>query len=114
MKLSPTAAWGVLLLAGLLETVWAVGLKYSEGFTKPKATAATLAAMVASMWLLGIAARSLPIGTAYAVWVGIGAVGAAILGVALFHEPVTLGRALSFLLLLAGVVGLKLSTPTPA
>lgn len=110
MRLEPNVAWALLVVAGLLETGWAVGLKYTDGFTKPMPTALTLAAMVASMGLLGKCVQTLPVGTAYAVWVGIGAAGTAVLGVFLFKEPATLGRALSFLLLLAGVVGLKLTT----
>jgi quaternary ammonium compound-resistance protein SugE len=107
MTLSPAAAWITLAVAGLLETGWAIGLKYSEGFTKPRATAWTIALMIASLWLLGIAQRTLPIGTAYAVWVGIGAVGTAVLGVVLFHEPATAARLLCLGLVVAGVIGLK-------
>lgn len=113
MQLSPTAAWITLVVAGLLETGWAVGLKYAEGFTRPVPTMLTVAAMVVSMGLLGIAAKTLPIGTAYAVWVGIGALGAAILGIVLFDEPKTAARCVCLGLLLAGVVGLKLTTPSP-
>ncbi|MBX9759807.1 MAG: quaternary ammonium compound efflux SMR transporter SugE [Beijerinckiaceae bacterium] len=103
-------AWIYLLLAGLFEIVWAIGLKYADGFTKPAPTAITIAAMVVSMALLGLAARDLPIGTAYAVWTGIGAVGAAILGIILFAEPASALRIGSIGLIVAGVIGLKLAT----
>jgi quaternary ammonium compound-resistance protein SugE len=104
--------WFLLLIAGLLEVGWAIGLKYTEGFTKPVPSALTLAAMAGSVVLLGIAMKSLPVGTSYAVWVGVGAVGTAILGMVLFHEPATLGRIASLGLIVAGIVGLKLATPT--
>lgn len=104
-------AWIVLLLAGLFEVAWAIGLKYTDGFTRPLPTALTLAAMVASVLLLGVAMKSLPVGTAYAVWVGVGAVGTALLGIVLFAEPATAGRLLSLGLIVAGIVGLKLATP---
>lgn len=104
-------AWILLFLAGLFEVAWAIGLKYTEGFTRPIPSALTLAAMVASVVLLGIAMKSLPVGTAYAVWVGVGAVGTAILGIVLFAEPATAGRLLSLALIVAGIVGLKLATP---
>jgi quaternary ammonium compound-resistance protein SugE len=91
---------------------WAIGLKYTEGFTRPVPSALTLAAMVASVLLLGWAMKTLPVGTAYAVWVGIGAIGTALLGMWLFDEPATVARGLSLTLILAGIVGLKLSTPT--
>lgn len=104
-------AWFVLVLAGLFEVAWAIGLKYTEGFTRPVPSALTLAAMVISVVLLGIAMKSLPVGTAYAVWVGVGAVGTAILGIVLFAEPATAGRLLSLALIVAGIVGLKLATP---
>lgn len=103
-------AWTILLLAGLCEIAWAIGLKYTDGYTRPWPTALTLAAMVASVLLLGIAMKSLPVGTAYAVWVGIGAVGTALLGIILFAEPATAGRLLSLALIVAGIVGLKLAT----
>ncbi len=103
-------AWIYLLLAGLFEIVWAIGLKYTEGFTRLWPTVVTVAAMVVSMGLLGIAAKDLPIGTAYAIWTGIGAVGAAILGIVLFAEPATALRIASIGLIVAGVVGLKLAT----
>ncbi|MDX9994236.1 MAG: quaternary ammonium compound efflux SMR transporter SugE [Rhodocyclaceae bacterium] len=104
-------AWSILFLAGLCEIAWAIGLKYTEGFTRPWPTALTLAAMVASVLLLGVAMKSLPVGTAYAVWVGIGAVGTAILGIILFAEPATAGRLASLGLIVVGIVGLKLATP---
>jgi quaternary ammonium compound-resistance protein SugE len=103
-------AWTILLLAGLCEIAWAIGLKYTEGFTRPWPTALTLAAMVASVLLLGVAMKSLPVGTAYAVWVGIGAVGTAILGIILFAEPATAGRLASLGLIVMGIIGLKLAT----
>ena len=99
----------MLLVAGLLEIAWAIGLKYSDGFSKPAASAATLAAMVASMGLLGLAVRSLPVGTAYAVWTGIGAVGTAALGIVLFGEPAAPIRLASIGLIVAGIAGLKLA-----
>lgn len=104
-------AWIVLVLAGLFEVAWAIGLKYTEGFTRPWPTALTLAAMLISVVLLGLATKSLPVGTAYAVWVGVGAVGTAILGIVLFAEPATAGRLISLALIVAGIVGLKLATP---
>lgn len=100
-------AWIVLVFAALLETGWAVGLKYTEGFTKLGPSIPTVVAMVVSMALLSHAAKTLPIGTAYAVWVGIGAAGAAVLGMFLFQEPATAGRIFFLALLLASVVGLK-------
>ncbi len=104
-------AWILLLIAGLLEVGWAIGLKYTEGFTRPWPSALTLAAMVGSVILLGIAMKSLPVGTSYAVWVGIGAVGTAILGIILFGESANAGRLASLGLIVAGIVGLKLTTP---
>lgn len=104
-------AWILLLLAGALEIVWATGLKYADGFTKPVPTAITIAAMAGSMYLLAQAARVLPIGTAYAVWTGVGAVGVAILGIVLFAESANLVRLTCIALIVAGIVGLKLSTP---
>ena len=108
-------AWVILFVAGLFEIGWAVGLKYTAGFTRPWPTAATAAALLASMALLGIALRTLPLGTAYAVWTGIGSVGTAVLGIALFREPATVLRLLCIGLIVAGIIGLKLaSTPTPS
>jgi len=104
-------AWVILVVAGLFEVGWAIGLKYTEGFTRPWPTAGTVLAMVISLWLLGIAMQSLPVGTAYSVWVGVGAVGTVILGIVLLGEPVSAARILSVALIVAGIVGLKLSTP---
>jgi quaternary ammonium compound-resistance protein SugE len=103
--------WLVLVLAGLFEVGWAVGLKYTEGFTRLWPTVGTVAAMVVSLGLLGIAMKSLPVGTAYAVWVGVGAVGTAILGIVLLGESANAGRLVSLALIVAGIVGLKLATP---
>jgi quaternary ammonium compound-resistance protein SugE len=103
------SAWLMLVVAGLLEIGWAVGLKYTEGFTRLLPTIAVGTAMLLSMVLLARAARTLPIGTAYAVWVGIGAAGAAVLGIVLFREPVTAGRLLFLALLIIAIVGLKLT-----
>ena len=105
-------AWLMLAGAGLLEIVWAIGLKYTDGFTKTVPSAITIAAMAASMWLLAMAARELPIGTAYAVWTGIGAVGAALLGMMLFNESASIARLACIGLIVAGIVGLKLSSPS--
>ncbi|MGA9657596.1 MAG: multidrug efflux SMR transporter [Asticcacaulis sp.] len=101
--------WIYLTLAGLLEVCWATGLKYSQGFTKPVASVFTLVTLALSMYLLAKAATVLPIGTAYAVWVGIGALGAAILGIILFHEAVTPLRLLFLAMLLVAIIGLKWS-----
>lgn len=103
--------WIILVVAGVLEVCWAIGLKYTAGLTRPWPTAWTVLAMVLSVGLLGIAMKSLPVGTAYAVWVGIGAIGTAVIGIVLFDEPATLLRLLSLLLIFAGIVGLKLSMP---
>ncbi|MCA9552297.1 MAG: quaternary ammonium compound efflux SMR transporter SugE [Myxococcales bacterium] len=102
-------AWVLLVVAGLMEVGWAVGLKYTEGFTRLWPTVGTAASMLASLGLLGLAMRDLPVGTAYAVWVGVGAVGTAALGVLLLGEPVNAGRVASLLLIVAGIVGLKLA-----
>jgi len=107
-------AWAMLFLAGMLETGWAIGLKYTEGFTRPLPTALTAVALVASMALLGLAVRTLPIGTAYAVWVGIGAVGTAILGMVLFDEPREPARLFFLGLMIVALIGLKLSSAAPA
>jgi len=101
-------AWMLVLIAGLLEIGWAIGLKYTDGFTRPLPSALTILAMVVSMYLLALAARTLPIGTAYAVWVGIGAAGAALLGMILLGEPRDWLRLGCIGLIVAGVVGLKL------
>jgi quaternary ammonium compound-resistance protein SugE len=108
--MSTTRAWWILVLAGLLEVGWAVGLKYTDGFRRPGPTVLTVAAMIASMTLLGIAVRTLPVGSGYAVWVGIGAVGTAILGIALFGESASALRLASVGLIVAGVIGLKLAS----
>ena len=106
-------SWFILVIAGLFEIGWAIGLKYTEGFTRLWPTLGTAAAMAVSLFLLGIAMKSLPVGTAYAVWVGVGAVGTAILGRVLFGEPANLGRVLSLGLIVAGIIGLRLaSSPT--
>lgn len=99
--------WVALVVAGLLEVCWAIGLKYTDGFRRPLASALVIVAIAASMFLLAWAARTLPIGTAYAVWVGIGAFGAAVLGILLFDEPVTARRMFFLALLLVAIVGLK-------
>lgn len=104
-------AWLYLVIAGLLEIGWAIGLKYTAGFTRPLPSVLTIIAMVASMGLLGLAVRTLPLGTAYAVWTGIGTVGSVLLGIALFGEPATVLRILCILLIVVGIVGLKLVSP---
>ncbi|CAH1385136.1 quaternary ammonium compound efflux SMR transporter SugE [Candidatus Nitrotoga sp. M5] len=101
--------WIILFVAGLLEIGWAIGLKYSEGFTKLWPTIGTLLSLIASFLLLGLAMRSLPVGTAYAVWVGIGAVGTAALGIVLFDESTEMLKMVSLGLICAGIVGLKLA-----
>ena len=107
--MTQAAAWLVLFVAGLFETAWAIGLKYADGFTRLWPSVFTVAALAVSMVLLALAVRVLPIGTAYAVWVGIGALGAAVLGVLLFQEPLTPARAGFLLLLLVSIVGLRLT-----
>jgi len=103
--------WVILFLAGLFETGWAIGLKYTEGFSRLWPTVGTILAMAISLGLLGVAMKSLPVGTAYAVWVGVGAIGTAILGIVLFNEPAGFGRLLSLSLIVAGIIGLKLASP---
>lgn len=103
--------WVLLVLAGLFEVGWAIGLKYTDGFTRLWPTIWTAAAMIVSLGLLGIAVKSLPIGTAYAIWVGVGAVGTVVAGIVLFGEPADAARLVSVALILAGIVGLKLATP---
>ena len=103
-------AWILLVVAGLLEVGWAIGLKYTQGFTRLWPSVFTLTAMVLSVVLLGVAMKSLPVGTSCAVWVGVGAVGTAILGMVLFGEPATAGRLVSLGLIVAGIVGLKLAS----
>jgi quaternary ammonium compound-resistance protein SugE len=102
--------WLILMIAGLFETAWAIGLKYTEGFTKFWPSFWTLLAMVISVWLLGLCVKQLPVGTAYAVWVGIGAVGTVIGGIWLFNEPVSPLRVISLGCIVAGIIGLKLAT----
>lgn len=102
-------AWLILVVAGLFEVGWAIGLKYTDGFTRPWPTTATVTAMVISVGLLGLAVRSLPVGTAYAVWTGIGAVGTVALGIVLFDEPANVARLACVGLIVAGIVGLKLT-----
>ena len=104
-------AWVILILAGLFETGWAIGLKYTEGFTRFWPTVWTVFAMIVSLWLLGIAMRTLPVGTAYSVWVGVGAVGTVALGIALLEEPANAARLASVGLIIAGIIGLTLATP---
>ena len=105
-------SWALLVMAGLLEVGWAIGLKYTEGFTRLVPTVLTVAAIIGSMALLGFATKTLPIGTAYAVWVGIGALGAALFGIILFGETVSFGRMFFLALLLVAIVGLKLTSTT--
>jgi len=100
-------AWVYLITAAVFEIGWAIGLKYTEGFTKPWPTVVTVISMVISMLLLAIAVRTIPIGTGYAIWTGIGALGTALLGIALFGEPATLGRVVCLLMIVTGVIGLK-------
>ncbi|VVD99130.1 molecular chaperone [Pandoraea eparura] len=102
-------AWILLVFAGLLEVAWAVGLKYTQGFSRLGPSVFTIAAMIGSVWLLALAVRSLPLGTAYAIWTGIGAVGAFVLGIVLFGESASAARIASVTLILAGLVGLKLT-----
>lgn len=103
-------SWGILLLAGIFEIFWAVGLKYSEGFTKLFPSIFTIVTMVISFYLLSVALKALPIGTAYAVWVGIGTVGTVIAGIFLFGESMNLIRVISILFILIGIIGLKFAT----
>ena len=104
-------AWGALVLAGIFEIGWAIGLKYTDGFSRLWPTIGTLAAMVISLGLLGLAVKTIPVGTAYAVWVGVGAFGTAILGMILFGESANAGRLVSLGLVVLGIIGLKLTTP---
>lgn len=101
--------WIILFIAGLLEIGWAIGLKYTDGFTKLWPTVGTVASLVLSFLLLGLALRTLPVGTAYAIWVGIGAVGTAVLGILLFGESTDVLKLVSLALICAGIVGLKLA-----
>ena len=107
-------AWVILFVAGLFEIAWAVGLKYTEGFTRLWPTVGTAVALVASMALLGVSLRTLPLGTAYAIWTGIGSVGTAVLGIVLFREPATAIRLACIGLIVAGIVGLKLASSSPS
>jgi len=104
-------AWIILFIAGLFEIGWAVGLKFTEGFTRPIPIALTAVSLVLSMGLLGWAVKTLPLGTAYAVWTGIGAVGTAIVGIVVFKEPATAARLACLALIFAGILGLKVFTP---
>ncbi len=104
-------AWVILVVAGLFEIGWAIGLKYTEGFTQLWPTIGTIFAIITSVWLLGIAMQSLPVGTAYSIWVGVGMIGTVILGIVLFGEPVNAARLISVALIIIGIVGLKLTTP---
>ncbi len=103
-------SWLILLIAGFLEVIWAIGLKYTDGFTKFWPSVATIAAMISSFVLLGIAMKTLPMGVAYSVWVGIGAVGAVLMGVLLFSESVSLLKIISVSLIVLGIIGLKISS----
>ena len=103
--------WMILVTAGLFEIGWAIGLKYTDGFTKFWPTVGTVLAMIISLGLLGVAMKTLPVGTAYAVWVGVGAVGTAILGIVLLGESANIARLLSLALIVMGIIGLKLATP---
>lgn len=105
-------AWMLLLVAGLLEVVWAIGLKYTQGFTRLGPSVMTVSAMVVSIWLLALAMKSLPVGTAYAVWTGIGIVGAVALGILLFGESASPARLACVAMILSGIIGLKLITPS--
>jgi len=102
-------AWTYLFIAGLLEIAWAIGLKYTDGFRRPVASVITIVLMIGSFYVLSLAVRTLPIGTAYAVWTGIGAFGTAVLGMYLFNEPVNLPRIACLALIIAGIVGLKVT-----
>jgi quaternary ammonium compound-resistance protein SugE len=105
-------AWFLLVLAGLFEVGWAVGLKYTEGFTRPWPSVLTAASMIVSLVLLGLALRSIPLGTGYAIWTGIGTIGTVIFGIVYFAEPATAARIFCVLLILSGIVGLKLVSTT--
>ena len=108
--MSATGAWMVLVVAGMLEVVWAIALKYSDGFTKMAPSIVTIVAAAASFWLLAVALRVLPVGTAYAAWTGIGAVGAAVLGMLLFDEPRNAMRIACIVAIVAGVAGLRIAS----
>lgn len=102
-------SWTIIVVAGLFEVGWAVGLKYTHGFSRLWPTVWTVLSMIVSLWLLGIAMKTLPVGTAYAVWVGVGTVGTVVLGIVLLGEPASAGRMISVALIIAGIVGLKLA-----
>jgi len=102
--------WAILVVAGLFEVGWAIGLKYTNGFTRLWPTVWTVLSMIISLGLLGVAMKALPVGTAYSVWVGVGAIGTVILGIVLLGEPASAARMISVALILAGIVGLKLSS----
>ncbi|MEE8339031.1 MAG: quaternary ammonium compound efflux SMR transporter SugE [Xanthomonadales bacterium] len=104
--------WIILFLAGLFEIAWAIGLKYTDGFTRLWPTVWTVLSIIISLWLLGIAVKSLPIGTAYSIWVGVGAVGTVILGIVLFGEPANTFRLISVAFIIVGIIGLKIATPS--
>ncbi|MBN8197663.1 quaternary ammonium compound efflux SMR transporter SugE [Thalassospira povalilytica] len=104
-------AWIALIIAGVLEVCWASGLKYSEGFTKPVPTIFTLVTMIGSFWLLALAMRTIPLGTAYAIWTGIGAVGAVIFGIVMLGEAASIGRLIAICMILGGIILLKLFSP---
>lgn len=105
-------AWVYVFVAGAFEIAWVIGLKYSDGFTRPWPSVGTVAAMSVSMVCLALSLRAIPIGTAYAIWTGIGAVGTAIVGIVLFNEPRDVARLFFIVLIIAGIVGLKLATPS--
>lgn len=102
-------SWFILFIAGLLEICWAIGLKYTEGFTKLWPTIGTVFSLIASFLLLGLALKNLPVGTAYAIWVGIGAVGTALLGILLFGESINIVKLVSLALIFLGIIGLKIA-----
>ncbi len=104
--------WIILIFAGMFEVAWAIGLKYTEGFTRLWPMIWTAAAMVVSLLLLGVAMKDIPVGTAYSVWVGVGAAGTVILGIFLFGEPANVGRLVSVALIIIGIIGLKIWTPS--
>ena len=111
IELRTALPWAALIVAGVFEVGWAIGLKYTEGFSRLWPSVATVLAMIVSLGLLGFAVKFLPVGTAYAVWVGVGAVGTATLGMAFLGEPMNVGRVISLAVIVAGIVGLKLATP---
>jgi quaternary ammonium compound-resistance protein SugE len=106
-----SSAWTLLIIAGLLEVVWAVGLKYTEGFSRPLPSGITLTAMILSIVLLGRALQTIPVGTGYAVWTGIGAVGTVLVGILVLGEPRDAGRLIALSAIIGGIVGLKLASP---